>query len=182
MTQIQWYLGLTGLPEAVCCVLIGGNDYREFYINRNDKLIYILREKADEFWKNHIEKNDAPLASVSVDNRVVANIYRIHGDTVLDRPQFDDSARQLSLLKDQRKQLEDEIEHFEALLKQQIGDNAGIRSSCWSATWKKISDSYKTDWFSVAKELGIKEGVVKNHTKKVEGYRRFVFKSNFERN
>lgn len=179
MTQIQWYLGLTGLPEAACCVLIGGNDYREYYINRNDTLIDILRKKADEFWTNHIEKNDAPIASLSVDNSVVASLYRSHSDQILDRPSFDDTAQQLAKLKDDNKKLADEIDHLEAVLKQQIGDNSGIRSACWTATWKKISDSYKTDWFSVAKELGINEEIVKKHTKNVTGYRRFVFKSNF---
>lgn len=47
--QVQWYLDVLGLDNALVVVLFGGSDYREFHIERNDFEIEVYREKALDF-------------------------------------------------------------------------------------------------------------------------------------
>ena len=42
MLQIQYYLGITGYSFAHVAVLIGGNKYRQWAINRDDDLIELI--------------------------------------------------------------------------------------------------------------------------------------------
>lgn len=52
--QCQWYMGITGLPLWDLAVLIGGNQHRLYTITRDDELIDMLRQVADDFWLNHV--------------------------------------------------------------------------------------------------------------------------------
>lgn len=47
--QVQWYLDVLGLDNALVVVLFGGRDYREFHIEANPFEQEIYREKAQEF-------------------------------------------------------------------------------------------------------------------------------------
>jgi predicted phage-related endonuclease len=48
--QEQWELYVTGLQRADIAVLIGGNDYREYTVWRDDKMIGDLVAIAGAFW------------------------------------------------------------------------------------------------------------------------------------
>lgn len=52
--QAQWYMGVTGTQVCHMAVLIGGNKYRQYRIERNDELIDVLFETAHDFWHNHV--------------------------------------------------------------------------------------------------------------------------------
>lgn len=57
MAQVQWYMGVTGYEYAYIVVLIGGNDFRYFLIERNDYIIENMIKQASDFMymvKNHI--------------------------------------------------------------------------------------------------------------------------------
>lgn len=59
--QVQHYLCILDRDFAYIAVLIGGNDYREIYVKRNDEYIEKLINAEKEFWhkvKNKIEPND----------------------------------------------------------------------------------------------------------------------------
>lgn len=58
--QCQWEMLVTGLNECDLAVLIGGNDYREYQIKRDDELLGILVEKATVFWNEHVMKGIPP--------------------------------------------------------------------------------------------------------------------------
>jgi putative phage-type endonuclease len=50
LVQVQWYLGITGCDVGDLAVLIGGNDYRNFTIQRDDEIISDLLEEGRKFW------------------------------------------------------------------------------------------------------------------------------------
>src|SRR5690606_13419559 len=54
MCQVQWYLGITGWHTGVVAVLIGGNDYREFEIARDDEIMGYLHQIGKRFWEEHV--------------------------------------------------------------------------------------------------------------------------------
>ena len=59
--QVQHYLMLTGYKFAYIAVLIGGNHYKDFKIERSEEDIALIREKATEFYKENILKQIPPM-------------------------------------------------------------------------------------------------------------------------
>ena len=49
MSQVQWYLGVTGYTYAYICVLIGGSTFKYFLIERDDYLIDLMISEAQKF-------------------------------------------------------------------------------------------------------------------------------------
>lgn len=60
LTQCQWYLGITQADVCHLAVLIGGNQYRQYKISRDDELIEMLEGEARHFWLNHVQADTAP--------------------------------------------------------------------------------------------------------------------------
>ena len=59
--QVQHYLGVTGLNYAYIACLIGGNTYKEFYIERAEEDIELIKNKCTEFWEENILKEIPPM-------------------------------------------------------------------------------------------------------------------------
>ena len=59
-TQVQWYMRLTGVPVCSVAVLIGGNDFRMYRIDRNEEAITAIVEKCRVFWFDYVKKGVAP--------------------------------------------------------------------------------------------------------------------------
>lgn len=58
--QGQWYMGVTGTKVCYMAVLIGGNKFRIYRIERNQELIDHLFEQAEYFWFNYVLAGVAP--------------------------------------------------------------------------------------------------------------------------
>lgn len=54
------YLAVTGYDFMCVAVLIGGQDYREYTFQRDDKAIERLIEAEDTFWNHNVKNNIAP--------------------------------------------------------------------------------------------------------------------------
>ena len=59
LIQCQWYLGITGASVCDLAVLIGGQDFRIYTINRDDDLINDLLQQGAAFWEL-VQNNIAP--------------------------------------------------------------------------------------------------------------------------
>ena len=59
--QVQHYLYVTGLKFAYIACLIGGNNYKEFYIERSEEDIEIIKNTINEFWNENILKEVPPM-------------------------------------------------------------------------------------------------------------------------
>ena len=59
--QVQHYLMLTGYKFAYIAVLIGGNKYKDFKIERNEEDIELIRNKSTEFYNENILKLIPPM-------------------------------------------------------------------------------------------------------------------------
>ncbi|WP_238368256.1 YqaJ viral recombinase family protein [Mesobacterium pallidum] len=51
LLQMQWYAGITGADVVDLAVLIGGNDYRIYTVQRDNEVFADMLEAADEFWQ-----------------------------------------------------------------------------------------------------------------------------------
>lgn len=58
--QVQLYLAVTGLKFAYIACLVGGNDYKEFYIERNNEECDFIIKHCDWWWKEYVETQVPP--------------------------------------------------------------------------------------------------------------------------
>ena len=125
--QAQWYIGVTGVDVCHMAVLIGGNKYRQYRIERNDDLIDVLFEAAHDFWHNNV------LAGIEPDATTLQNAkdkYPRHNpDTTLDVEPDSETAKvfeHYESLKAQEKEIKASLELAQTDLICQIQDNEAL--------------------------------------------------------
>ncbi len=67
LTQVQWYMGITGASLCGLGVLIGGQKFRTYQIAFDPELFEMLVEQCSEFWHEHV-LSDIPPAPTTFDD------------------------------------------------------------------------------------------------------------------
>ncbi len=178
LTQVHWYLELTGYDEAKLAVLIGGNDFRLYSIKRDDDLQAQLVDRAMKFWRDHVETMTPPPLDGSDSAKAwLKHAYPTHtSDNIC--PATEDEADQMRLVAGLKRDLEKAEEQYETAkvrLCECIGDRAGLLSSDGlKVTWKATKGSDKVDYKGIVATLNPPIEVIKQHTQYTEGSRRFL--------
>ena len=58
--QVQWYMFVAGLEHFYIAYLIGNRKFGAKYIPRNDDVIRVLFEEAEEFWQKYVQTRTPP--------------------------------------------------------------------------------------------------------------------------
>jgi predicted phage-related endonuclease len=120
--QLQHYMAVTGLPMGSFAVLIGGNAFRWYDVERNEPFIRTLEEKCQEFWRL-VETETAP----AVDHHKATGraLKALHpddsGETVELPTKFADIAIRRQQLRDLGKQADDELEALDNEIRGALG-------------------------------------------------------------
>ena len=115
--QVQHYLYVTGLSFAYIACLVGGNDYKEFYIERSLEDIDYLQEKANDFWKNYVMKKVPPMLDGSDSySKYLLEKADKENEEVIELNGLNAKAEEIKALEEQMKSLEQQIK----LKKQEI--------------------------------------------------------------
>jgi putative phage-type endonuclease len=116
--QVQHYLMLTGYKFAYIAVLIGGNHYKDFKIERSEEDISLIREKSTEFYKENILNQMPPMpdGSDAYMNYLKKKALDIENDTVVEFVDLEEKAQKI---KDLGKEI-NSLKKEQALLKEQI--------------------------------------------------------------
>lgn len=92
LAQVLWQILVTGLDHIHVVCLIGGQDYRQYTVRRDEhvKLVAYLHAEASRLWHEHIVPGRAPALSGEEPPDALIELYdRLHpdreGTTVLDR-------------------------------------------------------------------------------------------------
>lgn len=83
-TQVQWYLGITGASVCYLAVLIGGQDFRIYRIERNEEAIKALQEKCLHFWKDYVLAGIEPNA-INIED--IKRLYKVDNGEMLEADQ-----------------------------------------------------------------------------------------------
>lgn len=59
-TQIQWYCGILKLRGMYLAVLIGGSDFRMYWIDARPDVFQVIKEKCFRFWNENVLKKIPP--------------------------------------------------------------------------------------------------------------------------
>lgn len=73
LIQMQHYLAVMGFDYGYFAVLIGGNKYREFYIERDEELVESLIQIESNFWNGHVLNQEPPEPDGSTSSAEVLN-------------------------------------------------------------------------------------------------------------
>lgn len=134
--QVQHYLMLTGYKFAYIAVLIGGNHYKDFKIERNEEDIELIRNKASEFYNENILKLIPPMpdGSDAYMNHLKKKAMDIENNEVRELPEFEEIAIRIKELARQKKLIEDE----DKLLREKI-----LHKMIEEKTLKAVAGKYK---------------------------------------
>ena len=78
--QVQHQLALTQKPGCVLAALVGGNDLRLIYMERNDKMGDAIKSRIDRFWRD-VKINRAPEPDFRRDADFLLSFYTESGDS-----------------------------------------------------------------------------------------------------
>ena len=138
LTQVTHYLSITGLQYAWVAVLIGGNDYHEFYIERDEADIKAVNEYVDTFWHDFVETDTPPaLIGNSSEADALLSLHSVPDSTYESALDADIDLERLQEIKADIKRLEAEKTKIENNIKALIGDAKGIETESSRITWSR---------------------------------------------
>lgn len=116
--QVQHYLMLTGYKFAYIAVLIGGQQYKEFKIERNEEDINLIRNKATEFYQENLLKKIPPMpdGSDAYMQHLKKKAMEIENNKIIELVGFEEKVEMLKNVTREKK----ELEKTENLLKEEI--------------------------------------------------------------
>lgn len=143
LTQVTHYMSVTGYQYAWVAVLIGGQEFREYYIERNEDDIQAVNTAVDTFWRDFVETDTAPAL---IGNQPEADsILHQHEDPTTEYlPMLDMDVSMIDELQEINDQIND-LKHRKTLIentiKDLIGDNKGIETETKRITWVRSARS-----------------------------------------
>ncbi len=137
--QAMHGLMVTGKDICIFGVLIGGDDFRVYRVERDNETIAAIREKELEFWAR-IQTLEPPEATTTGD--ILRLFEQDSGNSIEIDPKTLDAFNRLKELKAQSKELEGYIKEYEEKIKLFMQDAATLTIGGKPlATWKTQSTS-----------------------------------------
>lgn len=150
MVQLQWYMFVAGVKFGYFAALIGGNKYIQKYVERDEELIEMLKNIAQNFWENNVLTKTPPLVDGSeASTDLLKSLYpNSEPDTEIVLPEeASELIEQREELKGQAKELEVQISECDNKLKDILKENeigiCGDRKVTWKTYSRTSIDSKK---------------------------------------
>jgi putative phage-type endonuclease len=124
MCQVMHYLAVTDYPYAYVCVLIGGNHFKYFKIERNDYIIDKLIQAESKFWDMVENKIPPEITHMESDSEWLADAYPSANNMIVElSPVLELAAHRYLEISAEIKQLSNEAELIKNLIKQEAKEN-----------------------------------------------------------
>lgn len=163
--QCLWQMFVTGIHECDLCVLLNGAEFRAYHIPWDEDAAMALFRRAEHFWTEYVQPRVAPPTDGS---ESWADVFeRLHPkDSGLMMPLDEERAamaRRYLELNDEEAAVKAEKERVKQHFMEVIADELGYESPDLKVTWRK-GKTGRTDWESVAKEIGATPDLIAKHT------------------
>lgn len=137
--QCMHYMYVTGYDRWYLAVLIGGNTFEWFQIDRDEKMIEQIVDREVSFWKEHVEKRVPPSAT-SIDSDLLFNKWRAKNDQRIDLSAYVNAMiKELIDVKGSIKKLESTAKDLENKIKAEMGECGIGETEDYVASWKEYS-------------------------------------------
>jgi putative phage-type endonuclease len=172
--QAQHYLAVTNCEKAYFAVLIGGNTFKWYEMERDEELIQDIIEMEKAFW-HCVQTKTEPVIDGSSSTKAVLDAMYPPEEAQEEQIQLSEQAYELSQqyeeIKDRIKELEDKKNEVENKLKKELGEFEAGSVGDYVITWKPIvskrfnSKAFKSEYPDLYEQF-----------KKESSYRRFMIK------
>lgn len=142
-TQVQWYLGVTGASVCFVAVLLGGQDFRIYRVDRDEDVIAALKEHCGKFWRENVLARVVPDPDTKED---VAKIFPTdNGEMVEASNEVAADIGELRNLQEQIKTLQDAQDVVKDRICAALGDKTGFTIAGEKACTYKAQTSNRFD-------------------------------------
>jgi len=147
MLQCQHYLAVTGYKAWHLAVLIGGNTFKRFIIERDDELIEQIKNACINFWKNHVLKDCPPEANLN-DSKLLDVLYnddikiRNATEDSLDLSSHEQLINDIQKLKSSIKELKKIQSEKEIEIKKLMKEDSLAQTNNYIITWSLGQRNY----------------------------------------
>ncbi|SFI76465.1 YqaJ viral recombinase family protein [Nitrosomonas sp. Nm34] len=174
ISQVMHGLMIRPRQRAIVAALIGADDLRIHYVDRDQELIDIIREKELLFWNRVISRDPPPVTSFED----IKHLYKKDHGIVIDADgELVSLCSQLREHKNAIKAAEQMAEDLSGKIKLLMGDASVVmhegRKLC---TWITNKNSKSTDWKSLAMSFNPAPEVIEMYTNTKPGARPFLLK------
>lgn len=144
-TQVVHYLSVTGRPFADVAVLIGGQDYREYRIMRDEDDIRAVESAVDEFWRRVQTGEEPPIDGSPGEAEALLKRHQTSDGEVWECCDMPREVADYIYYKETADAAKERLAKAGNALKRLIGDHKGIKCPDYIVTWprgtKKTFDS-----------------------------------------
>lgn len=176
--QVQHQLAITGKQAADVAVLICGNEFRVYRVQRDDELIAALIEKEREFWCYVETDTPPPIDGSPSSEDALRRLFTQDRGKVLDWRQDTDRNHAFLQLIDVRQQQE-QLHQQEELIKQRfmvdMGDASRAELAQGAINWRLSKESLSLDTKQLTKDH---PHLIARYQVKRPGSRRFTVQLN----
>ena len=150
--QVQWQMFVTGAPWIDVVALLGGLVFRIERVKADTKLQGELYNRAIAFRNAIATDTPPPMQGTDSDTFAVVTPQATDEWSPADE-EAERVARVYEETRVEAKALDEQLSEYAMILKQKIGEKAGVAGNGWVATWKQNKTAEKTDWRAVAAVL-----------------------------
>ena len=136
-TQVAHYLSVTGRAFADVAVLIGGQDYREYRIMRDEDDIRAVESAVDEFWRRVQTGDEPPVDGSPGEAEALFKRHQTSDGEVWDCGDMPREVADYIYYKETADAAKERLEKAGNALKRLIGDRKGIKCPDYIVTWPR---------------------------------------------
>lgn len=158
--QAHWSMDITGLSEWDVATLIGGNKFGLYHLYYDGDIAQALLEKGRAFW-DYVESGiEPPVDGLEATTDYLLRKFPKHGDQLRDAtPEETAWLRDILTVRSNIKLLEERETELGNLLRNAIGESAGLQAAgVGKVTWK-APRSGNVSWKDVAQRLASDHGI-----------------------
>ena len=151
LLQMQHYLMVTGLSYAHVAVLIGGNEFHQVRIERDEELLDLLLPLERDFWENHVMKDKAPDPTAQ-SCQLLSKLYPGGKPETLILPEDTlELVKRFESFQEQEKEAKAFKEEAANQLKILMGDHELAKVDGYTLSWKSVTlERFDTKAFKAA--------------------------------
>ncbi|AOX99671.1 YqaJ viral recombinase family protein [Jeongeupia sp. USM3] len=172
--QVLHQLAVTGHAWADVAVLIGGQDFRIYRVERDEERIADLVAREAAFWQC-VASDTQPSPDGSADAGSALQWLFPHDDgqvvDLSDSPEFNDMFATLLQLKQRREAIETQVAVLQQRIQHVLGSATGALFSTGRVSWKRSKDRVAADMERLSTEH---PELLQQYTKPIAGTRRFL--------
>lgn len=136
-TQVAHYLSVTGRAFADVAVLIGGQDYREYRIMRDEDDIRAVESAVDEFWQRVQTGEEPPVDGSPGEAEALFKRHQTSDGEVWDCGDMPREVADYIYYKETADAAKERLDKAGNALKRLIGDRKGISCPDYVVTWPR---------------------------------------------